>query len=364
MTTPHFHSLTITDIRRETPDAVSIAFDVPPDLRPLYAFAPGQYLTLRTMLDGEECRRSYSICAGLDDGEWRVAVKQVEGGRFSTYANTRLSVGDRLDVMTPMGRFTAALDSSNARTYLAVAAGSGITPILSLIRSVMLREPLSRFVLIYGNRDAASILFRSTLEDLKDRFLGRLSIHHVLTRESQDIAILNGRLTPERIVALARLSLPDARAIDDAFLCGPHAVTEAARLALATLGVPNERVHTEVFTTDAAQQSRKPVLPPRDAIEQNGLSSWQVFAVLDGTRQSFNLRSGETLIEGATRAGIELPYSCKGGMCCTCRAKLVEGEVEMLQNWSLEPWEIAAGFVLTCQCIAKTPTVTVDFDHA
>lgn len=364
MTTPHFHSLTIADIRRETPDAVSIAFDVPPDLRELYAFAPGQYLTLRTVLEGEECRRSYSICAGLDDGEWRVAVKRVEGGRFSTYANTALSVGDRLDVMTPMGRFTTALDPLNARTYLAVAAGSGITPILSLIRSIMMREPLSRFVLIYGNRDASSILFRSALEDLKDRFLGRLSIHHVLTRESQDIAILNGRLTAERIAALARLSLPETCCIDDAFLCGPLAVIEAARAALAALGVPGERIHTEVFTTDTASPPRNPVVLPGAADEESGSSTSQVFAILDGARQAFTLRAGETLIEGATRAGIELPYSCKGGMCCTCRAKLVEGEVEMLQNWSLELWEIEGGFVLTCQCLAKSPKVVVDFDHA
>lgn len=358
--TPHFNRLTVSDIRRETLDTVSIAFAVPEALKDAYRFEHGQYLTLRARLDGEELRRSYSICTGIDDGELRVAVKQVEGGAFSTFANTLLKVGDPIEVMTPMGRFTAPL--GGAKSYLAIACGSGITPVMSIIRTVLAREPESRVTLIYGNRNAASIIFKTQLEDLKDRFLGRLAVHHVLSREASDFAVAQGRIDGAKIEALTR-HLPrdgQGRFADHAFLCGPQAMVEEARATLVRLGLPAERIHVELFATDGVP--RRPAAA-RPAALSNGLP---LAIRLDGALHSIAMDPTETVVEAALRHGLDLPYSCKGGMCCTCRAKLTEGEVEMDQNFSLEPWELEAGFVLTCQSRPKAGTeqVAVDFDYA
>lgn len=360
--TPHFHALTVRDIRRETDDTVSIAFAVPDDLADAYRFEHGQYLTLRARLDGEEVRRSYSICTGQDDGDLRVAVKRVDGGRFSRFATEALKVGDPIEVMTPMGRFTTPLDPDAARHYLAIACGSGITPVMSIIRTVLAREPLSRVTLIYGNRTAASIIFKSALEDLKDRFLGRLAVHHVLSREASDFAVAQGHIDGDRIEALTRHMPRDAggRFAAHAFLCGPQAMIAEARAALERLGLPHEAIHTELFTTDGA--------PPRPAAARrpdhsNGLP---LAIRLDGAVHSIAMDPDETVVEAAIRHGLDLPYSCKGGMCCTCRARLVAGEVAMDQNFSLEPWELEAGYVLTCQSRPKPGSgpVSVDFDFA
>ena len=358
--TPHFHRLAIADIRRETADSVSIAFAIPAALRDAYRFQHGQNVTLRMTLDGEEVRRCYSICSGLDEGELRIAVKKQEGGVFSGFANDTLAPGDAIEVMTPSGNFTTALDAALARVYLGIAAGSGITPLLSIITTVLAREPMSRFFLLYGNRTTQSIMFREALEQLKDRFLDRLSVTHVLSREAQDVAALSGRIDAAKIALFLRGIVP-AASIDHAFICGPAALLDAAERTLAALGVPPGRVHVERFTIDGAPAPRRP--PPRAdaALAPRAVAAAE--ALIDGIRHRFPVGADQSIIEAAEAAGLELPYSCRGGMCCTCRARLVEGKVAMEVNYSLERWELEAGYVLTCQSRPTTPKVVLDYDQ-
>ncbi len=356
--TIEFHRLTISDIRRETPDAVSIAFAVPSDLHDAYRFQPGQHLTLRTDRNGEDIRRSYSICTGLDDGELRVAIKKVEGGAFSTLCNELFKPGDEIDVMTPQGRFGLVPDPAKARNYLAIVAGSGITPVLSLLRSILAREPKSRFALIYGNRSTPDIIFKEALEDLKDRFVDRFMVHHVLSREQQDFALFNGRIDGEKIGTLLK-SFAAPADIDHAFLCGPGGLIEEGKRALRGLGVSTERIHAEYFSTDGLPVTPRPA-SAKQTDDQPAIAIAHV--TFDGSAYDLPIRQGETIIDAGLRAGLELPFSCRGGMCCTCRAKLVSGEVRMDTNYSLEPWEMQAGFVLTCQSHPLTKEVTVDYD--
>lgn len=353
-----FHKLKVADLRRETPEAVSVAFAVPEALREAYRFHPGQHLTLRTKQNGEELRRSYSICAGMDDNELRIAVKKVDGGRFSSWANETIRIGDEIDVMTPQGRFGVAPEPVAARSYLAIAAGSGITPILSMIRTTLAREPHSRFVLIYGNRTARSIIFKEQLEDLKDRFLDRLVVHHVLSRETQDVALLSGRIDKEKIASLLRATLEPGE-IDHAFLCGPGGLIEEAKAALSGYGVQPERVHSEYFSTEGL-----PVSAPAPKAGGTAAEAAAMAAItLNGVRYDVPMQEGDTVIDAGLRAGLDLPFACRGGMCCTCRAKLTEGDVRMDLNYSLEPWEMKAGFVLTCQSHPLTKNIAVDFDQ-
>jgi ring-1,2-phenylacetyl-CoA epoxidase subunit PaaE len=356
---PQFHTLRISDVRRETPDSVSLAFAIPDALGEAYRFAPGQHVTLKRVIGGEEVRRSYSICSGLDEGELRVAIKKQPGGVFSCFAQERLKPGDAIEVMTPAGHFTASLDPAARRTYLGIAAGSGITPLLSIIKTVLAREPLSRFFLLYGNRTTQSIMFRAALEDLKDRFLDRFSLSHVLSRESQDVPALSGRIDAEKIALLLRGIAP-AGAIDHAFVCGPAALLDTAERALLAQGLERRRLHLERFTIDGAPPPLRPA-PGAEAAPRAIVAEAE--AVLDGIRHRFAIAAGETVIEAALAGGLELPYSCRGGMCCTCRARLVSGEVEMERNYSLEPWELASGYVLTCQSRPKTATLILDYDQ-
>lgn len=357
-TSPRFHPLAISDLRRETPDSVSLAFAVPPELEAVYAFAPGQYLTLRATIEGHDIRRSYSICSGDTDGELRVAIKQVEGGAFSTFANRELATGDRIEVMTPMGRFGQAATQASGQHHVGFASGSGITPILSIIRSVLAHDADSRFTLFYGNRNSGSVMFKDALEDLKDMHLGRLSIHHVLSREAQDIALLNGRLDGPRMAQLLR-TLGHASGIDHAFLCGPAGMTDAGREALMAFGVDPARIHVELFTPSEPIGAirAKAATVARDDAAHVPLS-----LTLDGAVHQLAMAPGETVLETAERAGLDIPYSCRGGMCCTCRAQVTAGASQMEQNFSLEPWEVEAGFVLTCQCRPTGDVLAVDFD--
>lgn len=354
-----FHPLTIADVRRETDDTVSVAFAVPEEARPAFAFAHGQYLTLRATIGGEEVRRSYSICSGLDDGELRVAIKKVPGGLFSTFANENLKPGAVVDVMTPTGRFTTPLEPQAARTYLAFAAGSGITPILSILKTVLAREPKSRFLLVYGNRTVPSIIFREELEDLKNLHLGRLSVHHVLSREPDESGLLAGRIDAALVGEVCR-TLVDPAAVDAVFLCGPQGMVDAVRGALVEHGTAPARIHAEMFTVAGsdvrtATERVKPVDVATEACD--------VTVLLDGKQKRFPLPFGtDAILDAAHRHGADLPYSCKSGVCCTCRAKLVEGKVDMAQNYSLEPWEVEAGYILTCQSRPLTERVVVDFD--
>ena len=355
-----FHPLKVADVRRETPDAVSISFAVPPELADEYRFHPGQHLTLRRECDGQDVRRSYSICTGLDDRELRVAVKKVAGGVFSTLCNESIRPGDTIDVMTPQGRFGIMPDPATTRNYLAIAAGSGITPILSLLRSVLTREPGSRFMLIYGNRSSKDIIFKEALEDLKDRFLGRLVVHHVLSREQQDIALFNGRIDADKIETLLKSFAPASR-IDHAFLCGPGAMIEDAKGTLMRLGTSAERVHIEYFSTEGVPVPSRRAAASAVASDERPVATAHV--TLHGLGYEIPMLDGETVIDAGERMGLEMPYSCRGGMCCTCRAKLVSGEVEMALNYSLEPWEMEAGYVLTCQARPKTREIVVDYDE-
>src|SRR6266478_890989 len=256
-----FHRLEIVDVRRETPEAVSLAFAVPPDLAEAYGFAPGQHLTLRAMMDSAEVRRSYSISSGLDDGELRVVVKKVEGGLFSRFINEKVEAGDEIDVMTPQGRFGIVPDASAARIHLAIAAGSGIKPIMSILRSVLAREPKSRLVLIYGNRTAQSIIFKEQLEDLKDRFVDRVGIYHVLSREKQEVALLNGRIDGQKIATVLRTVVP-VGLLDHVFLCGPGGLIEVSRATLIARGVPAERIHVEYLTVEGAPAAARVAQAP------------------------------------------------------------------------------------------------------
>ena len=354
---PRFHRLSVRDVKRETPDAVSIAFDVPSNLAEDYAFAPGQYLTLRANLEGEDVRRSYSICSGPGDGALRIAVKQVDNGLFSTWANGSIKAGDALDVMTPTGRFGLEHSPGDRRIHVGFAAGSGITPVLSIIRGVLAVEPQSSFFLFYGNRSTSDILFRQDLEELKDRFLQRLSVFHVLSREEQDLPILNGRLDGEKVRLLLRAVVP-AAAIDQIFVCGPTGMSDDLEVTLKDIGIPPEKVHIERFVSGLGGRPRL-----RPAVAPEARPAHLADLIIDGKRREVPVAKGESILDAALRAGMDLPFACKGGMCSTCRAKVVEGAVEMDVNYSLEPWELKAGFVLTCQAHPTGARVMIDFDQ-
>jgi ring-1,2-phenylacetyl-CoA epoxidase subunit PaaE len=354
---PKFHRLAVRDLRRESADAVSLTLAIPQALADDYHFAPGQYLTLRTTMDGEEVRRSYSICSGPDDGELRIAVKKVDGGAFSSWAAEELKAGDELDVMTPTGRFGVAAAPGAARVYVGFAAGSGITPILSLLKGVLAREPDSRFFLFYGNRSASGMLFLEALEELKDRFIDRLSLFHVISGEEQDIPILHGRLDGAKVRVVLR-SLVPAKSVDHVFICGPAGMSEDVEATCRELGIAADRIHVERFVSEFGGRPR-----PKAVISASAPPKAHASLIIDGKRREVPVAEGEAILDAALRAGIDLPFACKGGMCSTCRAKLVEGEARMEVNYSLEPWELKAGFILTCQARPTTERVVVDYDH-
>jgi ring-1,2-phenylacetyl-CoA epoxidase subunit PaaE len=355
--TPRFHRLAVNDLRREAADAVSLSFAIPPELADDYHFAPGQYLTLRTMMDGEEVRRSYSICSGPDDGELRIAVKKVDGGAFSGWAADELKAGDQLDVMTPTGRFGVAPAPDEARLYAGFAAGSGITPILSIVKGVLAREPKSQFFLFYGNRSTSGMMFLEALEELKDRFMQRLSLFHVISGEEQDVPILHGRLDGEKVRVLLR-SLVPAESVDHVLICGPTGMSEDIEATCRDIGIAEDRIHVERFVSGFGGKPRPKTIVPTSAPPK-------AFAalIIDGKRREVPVAEGEAILDAALRAGLDLPFACKGGMCSTCRAKLVEGEAAMDVNYSLEPWELKAGFILTCQAKPVSQQVVVDYDH-
>lgn len=353
-----FHPLRVIAITRETPDAIAVTLQPPPHAEALFRFTPGQYLTLRRVLDGEEQRRSYSICSALDDAALRIGIKRVEGGRFSAWAVDHLRPGDILEAMPPEGRFGLMPDpAAPPRTILGIACGSGITPILSIASSLLAREPDSRFVLLYGNRSAADIMFRTALEELKDRHLHRLALVHVLSREKHELETLHGRLDAARIQALLPGLAPPG-AIAEAFLCGPEGLADAATTALTALGIPADRIHVERFTPAPGAPAPRRAPPPAPGAEPAATAE----ITLDGVTRSIPVAEGETVLEAGLRAGMDLPWSCRGGMCCTCRAKVTDGAVSMDTNYSLQPWETQAGFVLTCQSRPTTRHLGVDYD--
>ncbi|HTT38200.1 MAG TPA: 1,2-phenylacetyl-CoA epoxidase subunit PaaE [Burkholderiales bacterium] len=353
--TPRFHPLRIAEVRRETPEAVSLRFAVPPELAHEFAFVQGQHITLKARIDGADLRRSYSICAGVDDGELCIAVKRVPGGVFSNWVNSEVKAGDVLDVLTPEGRFNTPLEANQRKHYVAFAAGSGITPVLSLIKTTLARESASRFTLIYGNRRQASVLFHEELEDIKDRWLARFVIYHLFSREQQELALFNGRLDGAKVRAFTDTLLP-VDTIDEAFLCGPGGMIDEVEAALQSCGLSAEHIHVERFGVPQAETAHH--------VEAGDAPHARITLVLDGVQREVEFHSSDpSILDAALAAGIELPYSCRGGMCCTCRAKLLEGRVRMDKNYSLEKRDLDAGFVLTCQAHPLTERVVVSYDE-
>lgn len=353
-----FHALRVAAIERQTPEAVAIAFEVPDRLAETFAFRPGQYLTLSADIDGKEARRSYSICSAPGEPYLRVGVKRTADGRFSRFVHERLAVGDTIRVTPPEGRFTAL--RGERHDYLLIAAGSGITPMLSIARTVLEHEPESTITLLYGNRTSEAIMFREELQDLKDRHLGRFSLLNVLSRESQDVDVLKGRLDGARVKLFAERGLIDPLCCDGVFLCGPGAMIDEVSETLRALGVERDRIRFERFTPSGdAPAPRRASAAVRRAVEKGV----PVEVVLDGARRAFTVSDAdETVLAAAHRAGVELPFSCAGGMCCTCRCRVVEGSAEMAVNYSLQPWEIEAGFTLACQSRPTSGRLVLDFD--
>lgn len=354
----HFEELVVRDVRKEANDCVSIAFDVPISLQEMFRFTQGQNVTVKTTIAGTEVRRSYSICSSPQDSELRIAVKQVPEGIFSTFANARLKAGDRLEVLPPTGRFFTPLDPTQKKQYVAFAAGSGITPILSIIKATLLAEPGSRFTLVYGNRGRSSILFKEALEALKNSYMDRFRIIHILSREKTDIPLFQGRIDQEKCGALAG-SLIDLAGTDDFFLCGPEAMIFEVQSFLQSKGVDKKKIHFELFTTPGQKAATTAHLTETDGDQRKS----RVTVRLDGLAFDFDLGyQASSILEAALAEGADLPFACKSGVCCTCRAKLIRGEVEMDANYALEPDELAAGFILTCQSHPRTDEVEVDFD--
>ncbi|MGH1564433.1 1,2-phenylacetyl-CoA epoxidase subunit PaaE [Mumia sp. DW29H23] len=349
--TAAFHPLTVAAVERLTDDAVAVTFDVPAELADAYAFAAGQSLTLRRFVDGREERRSYSICAPVGDA-LRIGVREIPDGFFSRWLTREVGPGTKIDVQTPTGTFCA--DPRAGGRHLCIAAGSGITPMLS-IASTVLTNPDSAVTLLYGNRTATTVMFAEELADLKDRYGARLDLVHVLSREPRDVELFSGRLDADRLRALFTLLVPVGD-VDHVWVCGPHAMLLDARAVLDELGVPAERVHAELFYVDEPPPDVHRVEP-----EIDGATS-EVTIVLDGRRTTATMPRSETVLDGAQRTRSDLPFACKGGVCGTCRAMLCDGEVEMRRNYALTPEEVERGFVLTCQSRPVSDAVTVDFD--
>ena len=358
----HFHPL---PVKRVTPDAAgsaAITFQVPPALRNSFEFRPGQFLTLRATLQGQEVRRNYSICSSSQryaaSGEIDVGIKPMEGGMFSRWAVQALQAGSVVDVMPPDGRFSPRI--RGARHRVGFAAGSGITPILSIVATTLAGEPASSFTLVYGNQRSNTIMFNEALQDLKDRYPARLTLIHLLSRQPQEVALLQGRLDEAKVTELLQTLVP-AAGIEEAFICGPEAMIEGCERALKAAGVAAERVHAERFVPPGGT-TPAPAAPAAAERAPTG-HAHRLDVVLDGKTHHLAMGADDRVLDAALACGLDLPYSCKGGVCCTCRAKVLEGRVEMEKNFTLEPWEMEKGFVLTCQARPLTAKVVVSYDE-
>ena len=350
-----FHSLRVAEVARETSDSVVVSFEVPSELTEAFSFDAGQYLTLRTTIDGEEVRRSYSLCSAPQEGKWQVGIKKVPGGKFSTFANDVLEAGSVMDVMDPQGRFL--LKEGSGLHHLGMAAGSGITPILSQIKQVLSDDASATYTLFYSNKTAASTMFREALQDLKDRFLDRLRVFYLLTREPVDADLLSGRLDQARCKGLLE-TFCQGRSLDAAYLCGPEAMIMSCKDALVAAGMAEGDVKFELFTATGAAK------PKAKVVASSNANTVPMQVVLDGVTTSMELDKDKNMLDAALDAGLDAPYSCLGGVCCTCRAKLVEGKASMNVNYALEPGEVERGFVLACQAhVEGEGPVVLDFDQ-
>ncbi len=361
MSTPLFHPLRVRRIEPDTAEAVIVTFEVPAALREVFGFTQGQYLTLRKTIAGEDLRRSYSICAGVDDGELRVGVRRVKDGRFSNWIHAELKAGDTVSVMAPQGRFFVPIDPAAHRHYVGFAGGSGITPILSIMKTVLAREPHAQFSLVYANRTLQSTMFKEELEDLKNRYLTRLVLHHVFSDEPTDAPLNMGLMNRDKVGEFLATLLPAAQ-IDHAFVCGPYQMNDEVEAGLRAAGVPVERIHIERFGVPPGQGGAAGAVVhetlPGDA------ETARVTLIRDGLKREVSFRKGQpSILDCASAAGLEVPFSCTSGVCGTCRAKLLEGQVRMDRNFALEKAEVEAGFVLTCQAHPLTERVVLSFDE-
>ena len=354
----HFHPLKVKEVKKETQDCVSVSFEIPEQLKKDFIFHQGQSLTMRANINNEEVRRTYSICSSPLENEWKVAIKKVEGGIFSSFANSVLKKGDVLEVMQPVGKFYVELNPANTKNYLGFAAGSGITPLLSIIKTTLHTEPNSSFTLVYGNKNRGSIIFFEELEGLKNKYLERFNLVNILSRERTDAAINFGRINTEKLNDLEKLV--DYSSFDEAFLCGPEEMIFCVKDFLEVRGIDKKKIHFEFFTVPGQKKSQA---VKKEAKTDNGPKS-KISVKLDGRSFDFDLSlaSETTILDAALKQGADLPFACKGGMCCTCKAKLLEGEVSMDVHWGLEEEEIEQGYILTCQSHPKTEKVVVDFD--
>lgn len=353
----HFHPLRIQEIRQETPECVSLVFEIPEQLKKRFQFKQGQSLTMRTTLRNEEIRRTYSICSSPLDNEVRVAIKKVNGGLFSTFANEDLKAGGMLEVMEPVGKFYTDLDPTQKKNYLAFAAGSGITPVLSLIKATLVVESSSHFTLVYGNRSRSSIIFFEELQAIKNKYLQRFNFINVLSRERTETPINYGRINMDKLVELS--ALIDYKSMDEIFICGPEEMIFGIKAFLEQKEVNRKKIHFELFTTPG--EKKMEISTQKPAIEESVKS--KIVVKLDGRSFDFTLGlDDESILDAALKQGADLPYACKGGVCCTCKARLIEGQVEMDVHWGLEEEEIEQGYILTCQSHPKTRKVVVDFD--
>ena len=354
----HFHTLKIKAIKKETPDCVSIAFVVPEPLQKEFVFEQGQNITIKKNIEGEEIRRSYSICTSPFEKELKVAIKKVDGGKFSLYANEILKAGDELEVLPPTGRFNTKLKTENKKQYLAFAAGSGITPILSIIKTTLQVESNSSFTLVFGNRSRSSIIFFEELEGLKNKYLQRFNFINILSREKTDAPINSGRINNDKLAALSKLIT--YKGIDDFFICGPEEMIFCVKDFLEEKGIDKKKIHFELFTTPGQKQL---AIGSRQLAVSSDAPKSRITVKLDGRSFDFDLGfDNDSILDAALKQGADLPFACKGGVCCTCKARLLDGQVEMDVNWGLEQEEVEQGFILTCQSHPITAKVVVDFD--
>ncbi|MFB3044451.1 MAG: 1,2-phenylacetyl-CoA epoxidase subunit PaaE [Acidimicrobiia bacterium] len=356
MSEPEFHQLRVTEVSPLTEDSVAVTFDVPDQLSETFAYLPGQHVTVRAFIADEDVRRSYSICANANSDKLRVGIKRLPGGAFSTYATADLKAGDVLDVMAPVGDFTIDINPSSPRRAVAIAVGSGITPEISLIATSLESEPVANWTLLFGNRTANSIMFLEELEGLKDRYRSRFQLFHLLSREGSDVPLLSGRIDENKIRTIHDRLLGNAP-VDDWYLCGPYQVVMMARQTLRSLGVAEEAIHDELFFAGPVDSSTLPPEPPP------GEGTVELTVILDGRSVDTRMSVETSILDAALRVRSELPFSCKGGMCATCKGRIEEGEVTMEKNYALIDEEVEAGYVLTCQSHPVSDRVVVRYDH-
>ncbi len=363
MSDTNFYQVSIADIRPETDQARCVSFEIPDQLKEKFQFIQGQYLTLKAQINGEEVRRSYSICSGVDDDTVRVAVKRIEGGVFSNYVCDELSAGDQIEVMPPQGEFHTELDVNARKNYMCIAAGSGITPILSIVKSILSREPQSRVTLLYGNKRSSTIMFREELGFIKNRYLERFNWVNVLSQEEQDAEVLHGRINNRKGGELNYKRLIDIAGTDEFFLCGPESMISEVSRGLRSEGIDEAHIHYELFYASA--EDAEAVIEKHHArAKQYGGKVSNVVVNVDGRAISFDLTAdGENILDGAINNGADLPFSCKAGVCATCKARVIEGEVDMDLNHALSDQEVADGVVLTCQAHPISDKVVLDFDQ-